>query len=200
VPGLTTDEINELLARLDALPLIHENREYNDSKLKKVAYDALYWRHDAEGSELLRSLLSSTDQDARILHAVTSFVMDNGIDPLEVFGFELIRNAALDYLEAATFTNQWAWGLVWFGDWNANDHLRLVKAIVDSAPDDDGALWMLGDGPISELEEREELAADLAELHRTNARWKRIKQHVIADLEVGDYNRWREFPAENYGF
>ncbi len=103
------------------------------------------------------------------------------LNPLEFFAQDEIVEAALSYLSSGySIQHRWGWEILWdddeyFGD---DEHLRIVLDLIDKVPDDDDQLWMIGDGPLGELEMRPGMVKRLTEIEASNPKLAKIKRLV----------------------
>jgi hypothetical protein len=77
---------------------------------------------------------------------------------LSIFEEREVVEAAIEYLKAiakrsGTRKYDWAWFALTLYHMTPIELVRITFAIIEKAPDNDGVLWMIGDGPLSELEE-----------------------------------------------
>lgn len=68
-----------------------------------------------------------------------------------------------------------------FGDFDDDEHWDVVMALVDSVPDDDDALWRIGDLPIGELQMRPGGSKRIDERAKSHPKLARILQ-LVKDL------------------
>lgn len=99
----------------------------------------------------------------------------------DLFAEREIVKAVLNYLEnpeGGINSGAWAWTLLWnlLGQLDVDTQMRLVREVIESVPWDDRQLWMLGDGPLSELVADAERETIIHSWPTTKAKIERIYQ------------------------
>lgn len=105
----------------------------------------------------------------------------------DVFTDAEIVTAALSYLEGMSEDGSWAWTVVWnlSGELEATAHARLLARLIERFPWDDQMLWMIGDGPLSELATSPGDMARLESLETIQGKLVRIRRLLEADWPRG---------------
>ncbi len=131
----------------------------------------IYREHGVHGVRGLRALAPGSAWASSALTCLR-------VNPLAFFSRTDLVEHALSYLVVSSFETEWAWRAIWYGELEPEDRWSMTMELIDRAPDDDGALWMIGDGPLSEVRDIPEYAARVDEAEKTNPRITRINRLV----------------------
>jgi hypothetical protein len=130
------------------------------------------------GLDGLARVIAASARSPHIATALVEFAGLSHISPLRIFTFSELVEAAAASVMNSSFEHEWAWHAVWFGDFDDEEHWNIVMALIDRVPDDDDALWLVGDGPLSELEMRPGMVERLHELATSHPKLARIR-HLV---------------------
>jgi hypothetical protein len=140
------------------------------------------------GAEAVISELEDGKDDPRVASAL-AYAADEADVPLtQAFTHDEILTAALEYLltvgtpaweesraRNCLYHGHWAWFALYDhhpgegrGDFEDDEHFRLVLELVERAPLNNDVLWMIGDGPLAHAVPTEAHLANLRSLMETN--------------------------------
>jgi hypothetical protein len=140
------------------------------------------------GADVVIAELARRKKDPLVASAVAYVAGLADLRLTEVFSTGEILAAALDYLgtvgasdaqESSVKTGlrhgDWAWSALFghvpgsaAGDFEDDEHFRLVLELVERAPTDDTVLWMIGDGPLAHAVADEARFAEMKRLMEGN--------------------------------
>jgi hypothetical protein len=140
--------------------------------------------YDSDGLDGLALLIAERRAAPGVAYGLEALSEQREIGVLEIFLSEEILEGAHRYLVARRdappyeLRDRWAWNAIWFGRMPWERRLELTMELADLVRDNDNALWMIGDGPLSEVEDHPAGEKRLAELLPTNPTLARIRQLV----------------------
>lgn len=136
---------------------------------------------DRDGFEALSALTAQRMSSPWAAAALVELAGCRELSPLVFFSRDELVKGSIGYLISSTFDDQWAWMAVVFGNFDDEDHWDVVMALVDSVPQDDDALWRIGDLPLGELQMRPGASERIDERAKSDAKLARILQ-LVRDL------------------
>jgi len=108
---------------------------------------------DVHGPSALESLIARRTSSAMAATALVDVCARRKLPVLAVFDVEEIVAGAVTHLVVASVETRWSWRALTHGPFvQEEDHWKLVLEVAHRAPDDDDGLWLLGDGPVAELQ------------------------------------------------
>ena len=131
----------------------------------------------ARGLVALRPFIeaATSRDDSRLWEALVAFSDLADVPLLEVIPEPLLVERCLRGLVPGSGPeDRWAVYAVTFGELSDDDRWRIVMRLVEGIPEDDDALWRLGDGPIAALQMSPVHGRRLDVLATTSTRVRRI--------------------------
>jgi hypothetical protein len=171
-------------------------------------YDSLdelaEWLVEEHGLDAVTRALAPYRADNNLAELLFHIFWVNDRNMLTVFSEDEIIDAAVEFLlpfraDATGMIDErelpgWGWDALWQHDYPRPDqvyyrtdhltdeqHFRLLLALVDRVPMDDKVLWMIGDGPISNVWESTAYWAQIEALKETNPKIARAIRLVEED-------------------
>jgi len=155
------DDVSDRVAALARQPVSPSSSEWE--AIERTTREVVAPAIAAYGPDAVISALVAAKADpyvAAVLVAISGpYHPPEGHDfrVTDLFSDEEIVRGALSFLEkfpdAGLADGNWAWTTLW-NLWEQVEpaaQARLVKHLIEEAPWDDQVLWMIGDGPLSEV-------------------------------------------------
>jgi len=158
-----------------------ETEKWDDPQraVEQVVDQIVIPAYDLQGRAALTKMIDEFRSSPYLAAAVVDLSSRRKIDLLSLVSSADLLNGAVAYLVKGTrFEESWAWQALWFGHLSDEDRWRLVMELVDQIPADEDMLWLVGDGPLSELQMQPGGQRRIEELAKTNSRLAHILQLV----------------------
>jgi hypothetical protein len=124
---------------------------------------------------------AAEDGDQVLCEALVAYAMAVKISVLDVIPERTLAAAALRAVITEQAEGEWALYALTYGHLEPEDRWRIVTRLADEAPDDDDALWLIGDGVVAGVQMDPVLNRRLDEYARSNPRMRRIL-HLVETI------------------
>lgn len=161
-----------------------KDRPHPSMACQAVAAWYLHPRVEEHGYEAIRELVDARQSSPYLAEALVDLSGFAQLDLLAIFSFEELLDGAVHFLsDGMGFAFHWAWWAMSEGHLDdPEDRWRLVMALIERAPSDAGALWLIGDGPVAYLQMLRGGTERLDALALSNDKLRRILEVVQEDL------------------
>lgn len=135
---------------------------------------------EREGRDAIRLLVDARHSSPLLDLALVVTCDRARINTFTVFPYEEIVEGVISYLcGGRSAEDDWAWDIAWgLSGLSDEEHWRLVMEVIRRCPWDDDALWMIGDGPIGQLQMQRDGTRRIDELAREDPKLARILRLV----------------------